>query len=231
MGDALMTRILLLLLFAVTAALAVPRPIVRPLFNVDVGGTHNVYSAERETENGYYHDLEKDEMIHDEDLLCELMSFSGLGFNVSGKAGAILFRQIAPFVELGYYRVKGEYRLKDYSRDKEENEHKGSWTRVSFGLGVQYTPYVDPKNFLDGTFVGASFGWLGVIDEFRDDKVLSDYHYGIERMFFKLEVGKLWEVYERLFVGVSIKDAIEFGMYEGSELGNSLGLYLTIQKR
>jgi len=226
-----MTRILLLVLFAVTAALAVPRPIVRPFFDMDVGGTHNIYSAERETENGYYHDLEKDEMVHDKNLLCELMSFSGYGFNLLGKAGAILFRQIAPFVELGYYRIKGEYRLKDYSRDKKEKELEGSWTRATFGVGVQYTPYVNPENFLDGSFVGASFGWLGVVDEFRDDEVLSDYHYGLERVYVKLELGKLWEVYERLFIGVSIKDAVEFGMYEGSELGNSLGLYLTIQKR
>ncbi|MCF0215678.1 MAG: hypothetical protein HUK21_04325 [Fibrobacteraceae bacterium] len=218
------------MLFAFSAALALPRPIIRPLFSLDIGIVRNDYSAEKEAVYGYYHDLEKDEMLYDMNLLCNQMEFSGFGPNVNGRAGAVLFRQIAPFLEFGYYRLKGEYGLKDYSRDKNRTKIEGTWSRNSFGFGILYFPYVNPESFFDGTFIGPSFGWITLKEEYDQIQKKHDYHYDNNRFFIKVEMGKLWEVTEHYFIGFTIKEALEMGMSESTELGNYIGLYLTIQR-
>lgn len=128
----------------------------------------------------------------------------------------------------GYYH---DLEKNEMVYDKNETNVEGNWNHFFLGLGALYIPYVDPENILEGTFIGPSLVWIFAGDE--DEYVFkkSDYHYGAERFYFKLEVGKLWEVAEHYFIGFTIKDAIEIGMYEGSEIGNYIGLYLTIQRR
>lgn len=218
-------------LFALMAAatvFAAPRPIVWPLFSMDVGPSYDFYKASHSTVNGYYHDLEKDVMIHDSDLRCNLISYSGMDLNLGVKVGAIFVRQFAPFVDIELNNAMGKYRLKNYSRDKEETVVDGNGVSYALGVGFQYYPYESSAQFLNGSFIGASFGWLYPMEEI-DLEDQYDYDYGSGRIYVKLELGKHWEIQDHLYVGVAVRDAFEFGFTMGSEIGNRIGLYLNVQ--
>ena len=173
-------------------------------FELSAGGMYSVSDYKTKSKTNYYHDLERDEMVYDKDLYYDIYSFEGGGPLLDSKVGFLLFKRVALFLNLGCFWSIGEYRYKVYSHDEDEFFEDDVRFRSYWGLGIKWYPSINEQNPFNGIFIGAMV--KGVFLN-GNTKSWQKYgmHYTNEISVFEFELGKLWKISERYYVGFCIK--------------------------
>ena len=180
--------------------------ILHPYFELSVGGMYSVMDYKTKSKTNYYHDLERDEMVYDKNLYYDIYSFEGGGPLLDSKIGIGFARRVALYLSFGCFWSAGEHRYKIYSRDSEEFSESDIRFRAYWGFGLKWYPIINEQNPFNGIFIGATLKGGPL---FGNKKAWNKYgmNYGDSETFVEFDVGKLWKVSERFWVGFSIKVA------------------------
>lgn len=211
---------------------------VYPYFDVSFGGVITNSNYRQKSKYNYYYDSEKGEMVYDENLYYDIVSFDGKGLDLDFKAGVVLYRGFLPitlatFLDFGLLKVRGRKDFKYYSTD-EETHHKNE-TRYypSFLVGIVVYPVKLESSVFRGIFVSAAAGPCFHHPEYTTiDGNGSD-----GEPIVKLELGNVWSVREHYSVGIVGKAVWSFdnddSEHEGdsSISGKTFGLALKIVRK
>ena len=173
---------------------------------LSVGGVSSVTHYKTKSKTNYYHDLERDEMVYDEDLYYDIYSYEGFGPLFESKVGFSVVRKVVFFLNFGCFWSAGEYRYKISSRDKEEFSEDDARLRPFWGIGVKWYPGISEQNPFSGIFIGANLKGVFLSGNQKAWEKYGMYYWDSETIL-ELEIGKLWKVSERYFLGFSIKVA------------------------
>ena len=173
---------------------------------LSVGGVSSVTDYKTKSTTNYYHDLERDEMVYEEDLYYDIYSYEGFGPLFESKVGFSVVRKVVFFLNFGCFWSAGEYRYKISSRDKEEFSEEDARLRPYWGIGVKWYPGISEQNPFSGIFIGANLKGVFLSGNQKAWKKYGMYYWDSETIL-ELEIGKLWKVSERYFLGFSIKVA------------------------
>lgn len=173
---------------------------------LSVGGVSSVTHYKTKSKTNYYHDLERDEMVYDEDLYYDIYSYEGFGPLFESKVGFSVVRKVVFFLSFGCFWSAGEYRYKISSRDKEEFSEDDARVRPFWGIGVKWYPGISEQNPFSGIFIGANLKGVFLSGNQKAWEKYGMYYWDSETIL-ELEIGKLWKVSERYFLGFSIKVA------------------------
>lgn len=173
---------------------------------LSVGGVSSVTDYKTKSTTNYYHDLERDEMVYDEDLYYNIYSFEGYGPHLDSKIGVIFFRRVALYLTFGCFWSSGEHRYKLYSRDKEEFSEDDVRFRPYWGFGIKWYPIADEQNAFNGIFIGTTLKGVFLNDNEEAWEKYGMFYENGETML-ELEIGKVWKLSEHYSVGFSVKAA------------------------
>lgn len=173
---------------------------------LSAGGYYSVMDYKTKSKTNYYHDLEKDEMVYDKDLYYDIYSFEGGGPQLDSKLGFGFFRKIVFYLNIGCYWSFGEHRYKVYSNDDEEFSETAVRFSPYWGVGFKWYPGFSEQNPFNGSFFGTTIKGV-FLDSYAKSWRKYGMRYWAEETVLELELGKLWKVSERYYMGFSIKVA------------------------
>ena len=183
---------------------------VYPYFEVSAGVQRAKSDYKTESYSHWYHDVDREEMIYDEDLYYDVYSFEGHGPFFNSRVGALVFRRLAVFFDIGFIRSAGNSSYKYYSRDKEEFKENGNVVRFFWGGGVKVFPFVNVSSIFDGLFVGTALSFMDVDNSWKEyEMTYTDYEFGL-----RIETGNLWKIYKHFFLGITLNAALYWNAAE-----------------
>ena len=206
-----MKRFAILVLCLAGFACAGAADYVYPYFDFSAGATYVKSSYEKASRYNFYYDREKDVMVYDKNLHYDVMSFAAWGFDADFKAGASIFRKflpvtLIPFIDLGWFRVSGTKKYKNYSLDKDYLYRDETRYCVSFLFGIMVYPIKSETSLLRGVFVSAAVG--PSVKKYDYDANGVDY--SGQETILKFELGNVWDVSEHFAVGFEGKAVLGF---------------------
>ncbi len=193
-------RILQIVACLACAVLAISDDSGYPYFEVSLGGHYASYRVKTESSTHWYHDMERDEMVYDEDLTYDIFSFEGGGPMLGVQAGFSPGERFVFLLDFGLFVSIGGSRYKLYSCDKDEYAETEVMVRPLFGFGFKVFPFPSKNSALYGLFAGATLSFMWSDNQWEK--------YGMEYcdfdVGFKVEAGKLWSVSEHYLVGFTL---------------------------
>ena len=161
-----MLRVILLILCLVATSMAGTIDVIKkkprkeyrflddiyPYFDVSIGAMYSSFKYETASRNGFYYDKKNEEMIYSRSLLYDIYSSEGWGPLIDTRAGILVVRRIALFIDIGAFWTVGTYDYSYYSMGGESFSEEDTRLRLLLGIGFRIYPFTT-MGFFVGVFV------------------------------------------------------------------------------
>ena len=208
----MMLRVILLILCLVATSMAGTIDVIKkkprkeyrflddiyPYFDVSIGAMYSSFKYETASRNGFYYDKKNEEMIYSKSLLYDIYSSEGWGPLIDTRAGILVVRRIALFIDIGAFWTVGTYDYSYYSMGGESFSEEDTRLRLLLGIGFRIYPFTTM-----GFFVGSSYE---IISLYGDGEAWKKYGmaYSSAERGLTFEIGDSWKVSKHYSVGLAM---------------------------